>query len=100
LDEQAKAQAACATPDRGRVVSALHISSPATVTGIWIERIANRKIVERWGEIDMLGVMLLPMAPSAIVLGPYNYLSVFFQVCKAFCADMYVCPVKDHPSHF
>jgi steroid delta-isomerase-like uncharacterized protein len=28
-----------------------------TVTGIWIERIADGRIVERWGEVDMLGVM-------------------------------------------
>ena len=28
-----------------------------TVTGIWIERIAEGRIVERWGEVDMLGVM-------------------------------------------
>jgi steroid delta-isomerase-like uncharacterized protein len=27
------------------------------VTGIWIDRIANDRIVERWGVIDMLGVM-------------------------------------------
>jgi predicted ester cyclase len=27
------------------------------VTGIWIERIADGWIVERWGEVDMLGVM-------------------------------------------
>ena len=28
-----------------------------TVTGIWIERIAEGKIVERWGVVDMLAVM-------------------------------------------
>jgi steroid delta-isomerase-like uncharacterized protein len=28
-----------------------------TVTAIWIERIAGGRIVERWGEVDMLGVM-------------------------------------------
>lgn len=27
------------------------------VTGIWIDRIANGKIVERWGVVDMLAVM-------------------------------------------
>src|SRR5262249_55283413 len=27
------------------------------VTGIWIDRIADGKIVERWGVVDMLGVM-------------------------------------------
>ncbi len=27
------------------------------VTGIWIERIADGKIVERWGVVDMLGVL-------------------------------------------
>jgi predicted ester cyclase len=28
-----------------------------TVTGIWIDRVADGKIVERWGVIDTLGVM-------------------------------------------
>jgi predicted ester cyclase len=28
-----------------------------TVSGIWIERIADDRIVERWGVFDMLGVM-------------------------------------------
>lgn len=28
-----------------------------TVTGIFIDRVANGKIVERWGQVDMLGVM-------------------------------------------
>jgi predicted ester cyclase len=28
-----------------------------SVTGIWIDRVAEGKIVERWGVIDMLGVM-------------------------------------------
>jgi predicted ester cyclase len=27
------------------------------VTGIWIDRIADGKIVERWGVVDMLGLM-------------------------------------------
>lgn len=27
------------------------------VTGIWIDRVADGKIVERWGVVDMLGVM-------------------------------------------
>jgi steroid delta-isomerase-like uncharacterized protein len=29
----------------------------ATVTGIFIDRVADGKIVERWGQVDMLGVM-------------------------------------------
>ena len=28
-----------------------------TVTGIWIDRVADGKIEERWGQVDMLGVM-------------------------------------------
>lgn len=28
-----------------------------TVTGIWIDRVADGKIVERWGQVDVLGVM-------------------------------------------
>ena len=40
-----------------------------TVTGIWIERIAEGKIVERWGVVDMLGVMqqlgVIPMPEQA-----------------------------------
>lgn len=28
-----------------------------TVTGIWIDRVVDGKIVERWGQVDMLGVM-------------------------------------------
>jgi predicted ester cyclase len=28
-----------------------------TVTGIWIDRVADGKIVERWGVVDMLSVM-------------------------------------------
>jgi steroid delta-isomerase-like uncharacterized protein len=28
-----------------------------TVTGIWIDRMADGKIAERWGQVDMLGVM-------------------------------------------
>jgi len=28
-----------------------------TVTGIWIDRVAAGKIAERWGQVDMLGVM-------------------------------------------
>jgi predicted ester cyclase len=28
-----------------------------TVMGIWIDRVADGKIVERWGAVDMLGVM-------------------------------------------
>jgi steroid delta-isomerase-like uncharacterized protein len=27
------------------------------VTGIWIDRVVDGKIVERWGQVDMLGVM-------------------------------------------
>jgi steroid delta-isomerase-like uncharacterized protein len=27
------------------------------VTGIWVDRVAEGKIVERWGVVDMLGVM-------------------------------------------
>jgi predicted ester cyclase len=27
------------------------------VTGIWIDRVAGGKIVERWGAVDMLGLM-------------------------------------------
>lgn len=36
------------------------------VTGIWIDRITNDKIVERWGIIDMVGLMqqlgVIPMS--------------------------------------
>jgi hypothetical protein len=28
-----------------------------TVTGIWIDRMVDGKIAERWGQVDMLGVM-------------------------------------------
>lgn len=28
-----------------------------TVTGIWIDRVAGGKITERWGQVDMLGLM-------------------------------------------
>jgi steroid delta-isomerase-like uncharacterized protein len=28
-----------------------------TVTGIWIDRVADGQIVERWGQIDMLGLL-------------------------------------------
>lgn len=28
-----------------------------TVTGIWIDRVVDGRIVERWGQVDMLGVM-------------------------------------------
>jgi predicted ester cyclase len=27
------------------------------VTGIWIDRVVDDQIVERWGQVDMLGVM-------------------------------------------
>lgn len=28
-----------------------------TVSGIWLDRVAGGKIVERWGQVDMLGMM-------------------------------------------
>ena len=38
-----------------------------TVTGIWIDRVVEGRIVERWGVIDMLGVLqqlgVVPAAP-------------------------------------
>ena len=35
------------------------------VTGIWIDRVVDGKIVERWGQVDMLGVMQqLGVAPA------------------------------------
>jgi predicted ester cyclase len=44
-----------------------------TVTGIWIDRVAEGKIVERWGQVDMLRVMqqlgALPM-PARATAGP------------------------------
>jgi predicted ester cyclase len=36
-----------------------------TVTGIWIDRVVDGKIVERWGQVDMLGVMRQLGATSA-----------------------------------
>ena len=37
-----------------------------TVTGIWIDRVVDGKIVERWGQVDMLGVMRqLGVAPPS-----------------------------------
>ena len=36
-----------------------------TVSGIFIDRVADGKIVERWGQVDMLGVMQqLSVVPS------------------------------------
>ncbi len=37
-----------------------------TVTGIWIDEVLDGKIVERWGQVDMLGVMQqLGVVPAA-----------------------------------
>jgi steroid delta-isomerase-like uncharacterized protein len=40
-----------------------------TVTGIWIDWVVGGKIAERWGQVDMLGVMqqlgVVPMPPQA-----------------------------------
>lgn len=42
-----------------------------TVTGIWIDRVADGKIAERWGQVDMLRVMqqldALPMPAQATI---------------------------------
>jgi steroid delta-isomerase-like uncharacterized protein len=38
-----------------------------TVTGIWIERVSEGRIAERWGQVDMLGVMRqLGVIPSPV----------------------------------
>jgi steroid delta-isomerase-like uncharacterized protein len=43
------------------------------VSGIWIDRIADGRIVERWGVVDMLSVLqqlgVIPMSEQALEIG-------------------------------
>jgi predicted ester cyclase len=42
---------------RGELMGIPATGRRITVTGIWIDRVAGGQIVERWGEVDMLGML-------------------------------------------
>ncbi len=65
-------------PEENKVVSrmtsfATHTGKQIEVGGIWIDRIAEDRIVERWGVIERLGVLhqlgVIPVLQRALQIG-------------------------------